>query len=61
MLNSLHSYLIAYLNRLIHGLMNVARRFYDRCELSGNSNWPSPPNLLTFTVGDLMRCKISSK
>ena len=31
MLNSLYSYLIAYLNRLIHGLMVVAKRFYEKC------------------------------
>jgi hypothetical protein len=61
MISSLHSYLIAYLNRLLHGLMSVARRFYEKGQLAGLSNWPAPPNLLSFTLGDLMRCKVSSK
>jgi hypothetical protein len=26
-----------------------------------DSTWPSPPNLLSFKIGDLMRCKCSSK
>ncbi len=61
MLNNMNSYLSAYLNRLIHGLMFVAQKFYTRCNLAGDSNWPSPPNLLTFTIGDLLRCKVSSR
>ena len=59
--NNLHSYLITYLNRLIHGLMNVAERFWVKSNLKDNSNWPTPPNLLTLSVGDLLRCRLSSQ
>lgn len=34
--NSLHSNLIGYLNRLIHGLTSVAKRFYQR--IKGQEN-----------------------
>jgi len=60
MLNSLHSHLIGYLNRLIHGLASVSKRFYERSEMA-NAGWSSPPDLVTFTIGDLLRCKMSSK
>lgn len=52
-----HSYTIAYLNRLIHGLMTVSKDFYDNSGLREEVSWPSPPNLLSFKVGDLMRWK----
>ena len=58
--NNLHSYVLLYLNRLIHGLLKVARRVYDR-DLIGRARWNSPPNLISFRIGDLMRCKIESK
>ena len=57
---NLHSYIIAFLNRLIHGLLKISKRMYDENQLSQYSNWPTPVNLLTFKVGDLMRCKCSS-
>lgn len=28
--NNLHSYIILYLNRLIHGLLKVSKKFYDK-------------------------------
>lgn len=59
--NNLHSYIIGFLNRLIHGLMKVAKQMHDDYQLGQFSFWPSPVNLLTFKVGDLMRCKCSSK
>ena len=58
--NNLHSYIITYLNRLIHGLISVSYRFFKGHQLS-KSAWPYPPNLLTFHIGDLFRCKFSSK
>lgn len=58
---NLHSYIIAYLNRLIHGLLKVAKDFFEENNLSKFTFWSSPPNLLSFTLGDLMRCKYSSK
>ena len=59
--DNLHSYIIAYLNRLIHGLCRVSRQFYEEGRLSQYNYWPSPPNLITFRVGDLLRCKFTSK
>jgi hypothetical protein len=59
--NNLHSYIIAFLNRLIHGLLSAAKRLRDDNGLAKVSYWESPANLLTFKVGDLMRCKCSSK
>ena len=58
---NLHSYIIAYLNRLVHGLLKVSKEFYEDNELYNYSFWPSPPNLLSFKLGDLMQCKCSSK
>ena len=58
--NNLHSYIVIYLNRLIHGLLTVSKQLYEE-KLSTKARWSSPPDLLTFKVGDLMRCKCSSK
>jgi hypothetical protein len=58
--SNLHSYIVIYLNRLIHGLLKVSKQLYDE-RLSTKARWTSPPDLLTFKVGDLMRCKCSSK
>jgi hypothetical protein len=58
--NNLHSYILLYLNRLLHGLLKVSKRVYDR-ELIGRARWTSPPNLISFKIGDLMRCKIGSQ
>jgi len=58
--NNLHTYVLTYLNRLIHGLMTVAFKFHKTFTLSVSA-WPYPPNLLSFKVGDLMRCKCTSK
>ena len=58
---NLHSYIIAYLNRLIHGLCKVSKEFYEQGRLSQYNYWPSPPNLITFRVGDLLRCRFISK
>ena len=56
---NLESYIIIYLNRLIHGLMNVSKETYSRMGVM--PSWPHPPNLLSFKVGDLLRCKCASK
>jgi hypothetical protein len=55
---NLHEYIVIYLNKLIHGLLKVANKRYA---LLDNGNWPSPPCLLSFKIGDLLRCKCSSK
>jgi hypothetical protein len=56
--NNLHNYIITYLNRLIHGLMTVSDKWFNinRNVLKAEI-WPSPPNLLTLKIGDLLRCK----
>lgn len=58
--SNLHNYIIQYLNRIIHGLLVVSKELYEQ-KLSTKARWNSPPNLITFKVSDLMRCKISSK
>jgi hypothetical protein len=58
--NNLHCYIILYLNRIIHGLLTVSKDLYET-KLSSKSRWTSPPDLITFKIGDLMRCKCSSK
>lgn len=57
--NNLHSYIITYLNRLIHGLLTVAIKFSKLPSVS-HIEWPSNINLITFQVMDLLRCKCSS-
>jgi hypothetical protein len=62
MVKNLHSYIILTLNRLIHGLLLVSKQFFEKeVKEHGWEDWPSPPNLITFKVGDLMRCKCASK
>ena len=58
--NNLNTYLIIYVNRLIHGLMKISLNFHNHFDLS-KSAWPYPPNLLSFTLSDLFRCKFISK
>lgn len=58
--NNLHSYIVLYLNRLIHGLLTVSKELYEN-RLSTKARWTSAPDLITFSIGDLMRCKCSSK
>lgn len=55
-LSVLQANLSKYLNRLIHGLVNVSK---DVCK----DFKMNPPILLftTFTIGDLIRCKCKSK
>ena len=47
-------YVIKYLNRLIHGLLEAARNY------KSYSNDPKP-QLVSFRVGDLLRCRCTSK
>lgn len=61
MVKNLHSYIILYLNRLIHGLLIVSKYFYEVHIDKSWDMWQSPPNLVTFKIGDLMRCKCSSR
>ena len=58
--NNLKNCVVVYLNRLIHGLMSVSDTLY-KAKMKGMPSWPSAPNLLSFKVGDLLRCRISSR
>ncbi len=58
--SNLHTYIVLYLNRIIHGLLTVSKKLYET-KLSTTKKWTSPPDLITFKIGDLMRCKCSSK
>jgi hypothetical protein len=57
---NLHSHIITYLNKLIHGLLKAAKELFEQYNDPENK-WTSPLNLLSFKIGDLMRCKCSSK
>lgn len=58
---NLHVYIISYLNRLLHGLLKVSKEFHEESGIADYFLWPYPPNLLTFKIGDLLRCKCSSR
>ena len=58
--NNLHCYIVLYLNRIIHGLLKVSKQLYET-KLSTKNRWTSPPDLMSFKIGDIMRCKCSSK
>jgi hypothetical protein len=58
--NNLHCYIILYLNRIIHGLLSASKALFET-KLSSKARWTSAPDLITFKIGDLMRCKCSSK
>lgn len=58
--NNLNNCVAIYLNRLIHGLMSVSSNLFQT-HMRGMPSWPSPPNLLSFKIGDLLRCRISSQ
>ena len=58
--NSYETYIIAYLNSLIHGILRAGQELFDS-DLRMYGNWPHPPHLLTFFLGDLIRCKYSSQ
>ena len=60
-IRNLHSYIFLYLNRLIHGLLTASKEYFTRHGQNMEEEYNSPPNLVTFTIGDLLRCKISSK
>ena len=58
--NNLKNCVILYLNRLIHGLMTVSDTLF-RTKMRGMPSWTAPPNLLSFKIGDLLRCRIASR
>ncbi len=41
--------------------MTVSKTFFDKSVQKSWQDWQSPPNLMTFRIGDLLRCKIASK
>lgn len=57
--NNLHSYTLAYLNRLIHGLLKVAVRF-TKLPIVSQFEWPSAISLITCQINDLVRCRCAS-
>jgi hypothetical protein len=57
--NNLHSYIITYLNRLIHGLLTVATKFSQLPEVC-HMELPSKVSLITFQIFDMIRCKCDS-
>lgn len=58
--DNLKNCIVIYLNRLIHGLMFVSTEAF-RTKLKAMASWTAPPNLLSFRIGDLLRCRISSQ
>lgn len=59
--NNLHSYIIAYLNRLIHGLLAVWRRFQKLPGVELLELAASGAGIVSFQVMDLVRCKCTSR
>ena len=42
--------------------MTISKEFYKKNKIHLNkAEWPYPPNLITFRLGDLLRCKCHSK
>lgn len=60
-MRNLHVYLVTYLNRLIHAMTGISLKLHQYLELESTKGWEKPPNLITLRLGDLMRCKCSSK
>ena len=58
--NNIESFIIDYLNRLIHGLTAVSEKCFENMKVF-SEYWPNPYNLVSFKVSDLMRCKFASK
>ena len=52
------SYLINYLNALIHGINQGVQDIVKEFDITSEDEIPE---LITFKIGDLMRCKCSSK
>jgi hypothetical protein len=59
--NNLESFIIDYLNSLIHGLLRVAKNVDNQLEFFQKLIIPVPLNLLSFKVSDILRCKYASK
>jgi hypothetical protein len=57
--DNLHAYTLAYLNRLIHGLLSVAIRF-TKLPIVAQFEWPSALSLITCQINDLVRCRCAS-
>lgn len=50
---------MAYLNRLIHGLLTVAIKF-TKLPIVSQFEWPSSLSLITCQINDLVRCRCAS-
>ncbi len=61
MVNNLESFIIDYLNSLIHGLLTVSKNVHNQLEFFQQLIIPVPLNLLSFKVSDILRCKYASK
>ena len=53
-------YIINYLNALIHGLLSAAQKFIGKKKIEEQDK-QNIPQLVSFRVGDLLRCKCTSK
>jgi hypothetical protein len=58
--NNAESFIVGYLNRLIHGLANVSKKCFKEMK-HFQEYWPTAYNLISFNVSDLLRCKYTSK
>ena len=59
--NNLESFIIDYLNSLIHGLLRVAKDSHNHMDVFQKLIIPVPLNLLNFKISDILRCKYASK
>ncbi len=60
-MNNLESFIIDYLNSLIHGLVRVSKNTFQRLEYYEFLVIPVRLNLLSFTVSDILICNYASK
>lgn len=59
MKKSYENYLVSYLNKLIHCILSAQESF--KAKYSKKDAYKIGVNLISFKVGDLLRCKCSSK
>ena len=60
MLKNEKYYIINYLNALIHGLLSATQKFIGKTKIEEQEK-QNIPQLVSFRVGDLLRCKCTSK
>ena len=61
LVNNLESFIIDYLNSLIHGLLRAAKNAQNNLDVFQKLIIPVPLNLLSFKISDILRCRYVSR